>query len=473
MPGIFFFPLSRRAFQRLMGNTKTDRVNSHLGDVMISIDKIAVFAGLGQKELALIYNIAEQRRFAGGDVILKEGDKDKTLFLIVEGEVSVYKNISGAKVPLDTLGPGYWVGEAAMLRDAPRMATAVAVGPVQLLAFTPAAFASLPEKLQLHIQKYLLALAGHRLDGLLERVTDGAGKIGRLGNHISRAEAQSEACTNAELIQNIIKKIPKLPRYATELAGKLMDDSVSMADIGESIKTDPSLTSLLLKSVNSPFYGLREKVADIHRAFIFLGTNQVYQIVMASGIKGTMPPTKEFARLQHHSCLVSLIAAELAPVIGRKELAGMGSTIGLLHDIGKAVTLLMKRRNPQLAPFIGLLHTARLGEHLLQTWELPPAICTVIGMQEQARYLPPERLPRDMRDHIALLHVAHACAGRLEGGEDEAPGVWLEEYLALLAGKPVSLDGLLSSRLIPALVKSKKLYPKDIGDLIENAERNR
>lgn len=442
------------------------------GMLMRSKDRIPAFTDLGQKELATIYNIAKQQRFVPGDFIMKEGDKDKTIFLIVEGQVSIYRNVSGAKIPLATLGIGEWVGEMAMLRDSPRAATAVATQPAQLLAFSPETFAALPEKLQVHVQKHLLALAGSRMEALQGQIVNRIGKIDRLGNYAGRGEAQSEACTNAELIQNIVRKIPKLPRYATELATKLMDEKIGMAEIAESIKTDPSLTSLLLKSVNSPFYGLQEKVADIHRAFIFLGTNQVYQIVMDSGIKGTMPPTQEFTRLQRHSYLVSLIAAELAAAIGKKELAGIGGTIGLLHDIGKSVTLLMKRQNPQLAPFINLLHPARLGEHLLQTWELPPLICRAIGMQEQARYLPPEKLPDDLRPHMALLHVTHACAGMLEGGEEEAPGVWLEEYIALLANKPVSPGDLLA-RLLPALAKNKKLYPKEMRDIIENAERSR
>lgn len=437
---------------------------------MIPKEKIPAFEKLSQKELGIVYNIAEQRRFAPGEVILKEGDKDKTLFLIVDGQVAIYKNISGVNVPLDTLEAGFWVGEVAMLRDAPRMATAVAVNQTQLLAFTPQAFATLPEKLQIHIQKYLLALAGHRLDGLLEKISDGAGKIGRLGNFVRRAEAQSEACTNSELIRHIVEKIPKLPRYATDLAMKLVDEKLNIMEIADSIKADPSLTGMLLKSVNSPFYGLREKVTDIHRAFLFLGTNQVFQIVMDTGIKSTMPSTKEFARLQQHSYLVSLVAVELAAIIGRKELAGVGGTIGLLHDIGKSITLLMKRQNPQLAPFFDLLHPSRLGEHLLYTWELPPTICLSIGLQEHARYLPPEKLPNDQRLHIALLHAAHVFAGRLEGGEEESPGAWLEEYLALLAKKPVSFD-TVQAHLIPALAKNNKLYPKDIRELIEKAER--
>ncbi len=437
---------------------------------MLLKDKIPAFAELGQKELSVIYNIAEQRRFAPGDIILKEGDTDKTLFLIVDGQVAIYKNISGVNVPLETLDAGHWVGEVAMLRDTARMATAVAVNQTQLLAFTPQVFATLPEKLQIHIQKYLLTIAGQRLDILLQRVTDGIGKMGQLGDFVSHSEEKSGACTNSELIHNIVKKIPRLPRYATDLASKLIDDKVSMAEIAESIRTDPSLTSLILKAVNSPYYGLQEKVADIHRAFIFLGTNQVFQIVMDSGIKGTMPPTREFVSLQRHSYLVSLTAAELATAIGKKEMAGIGSTIGLLHDIGKSVTLLMKRQNPQLAPFIGLLHPALLGEHLLTTWDLPSAIYRTIGMQEHARYLPPGKLPDDLRPRIALLHAAHACAGRLEGGEEEASGIWLEEYLAVLVNKPVSLDDLMK-RLVPALAKNKKLYPRDIRDIIENAER--
>jgi CRP-like cAMP-binding protein len=65
-----------------------------------------------------------------GDVVVREGDPGDRCYLIAEGEIALSK-LSGWQT---TMGPGDFFGEIALLRDAPRTATATAAGPGLLLA---------------------------------------------------------------------------------------------------------------------------------------------------------------------------------------------------------------------------------------------------------------------------------------------------------------------------------------------------
>ncbi|EDM25067.1 probable serine/threonine-protein kinase [Lentisphaera araneosa HTCC2155] len=61
--------------------------------------------------------------FKKGQIILKHGDLGNDAFLIVEGEVEVYKRINGKKHILTHLGPGDVFGEMALITEKTRSAT--------------------------------------------------------------------------------------------------------------------------------------------------------------------------------------------------------------------------------------------------------------------------------------------------------------------------------------------------------------
>jgi HD-like signal output (HDOD) protein len=48
---------------------------------------------------------------------------------------------------------------------------------------------------------------------------------------------------------------------------------------------DPSLVVRLLRVVNSPYYGLRQKVDDIDRAVVFVGMKNLHNLVVVEALK--------------------------------------------------------------------------------------------------------------------------------------------------------------------------------------------
>ena len=117
------------------------------------------------------------------------------------------------------------------------------------------------------------------------------------------------------MIQKIVKSIPRLPMYTGKLTTMLNDEKVSVSEVVELVRQDPSLVASILKTVNSAYYGRLNKIEDFQRAVLLLGFNQVYQLVLDSSLRGIMPDTPEFNELQFHSFLISLIGFEISQLL--------------------------------------------------------------------------------------------------------------------------------------------------------------
>ncbi len=82
-----------------------------------------------------------------GEVVCREGDRDPSLFIVVEGAVSILKQDAEEQEKLlARLGPGQTIGEMALLDGQPRSATARAAEDVLLLVFTRAELELLVEQ---------------------------------------------------------------------------------------------------------------------------------------------------------------------------------------------------------------------------------------------------------------------------------------------------------------------------------------
>ncbi len=69
-----------------------------------------------------------------GATIFTEGERGDTMYVIVEGRVQILRKGSKSPVVLATLQPGSFFGEMAVVDQADRTATAVALTDVSLLA---------------------------------------------------------------------------------------------------------------------------------------------------------------------------------------------------------------------------------------------------------------------------------------------------------------------------------------------------
>jgi len=63
-------------------------------DTETAVKNSSIFSGLDEGELADVVNITVEKSFAKGDIIMQEGDKEDSLYLIVGGEVDVSKSLT-------------------------------------------------------------------------------------------------------------------------------------------------------------------------------------------------------------------------------------------------------------------------------------------------------------------------------------------------------------------------------------------
>jgi len=111
---------------------------------------------------------------AAGTVILGEGTRATTCYLITSGKVRILKrNKKGENISLGLAKPGEFIGEMAMLSGKRRSASAVALTPVEAIVIDHARFVALlreqhPFASRLNLQ--LATLLAARCDGLLRLI---------------------------------------------------------------------------------------------------------------------------------------------------------------------------------------------------------------------------------------------------------------------------------------------------------------
>lgn len=83
---------------------------------------ISLFADVGAAELTSIAHIVEERRYADGERILRQGISGSAFYLILEGEATI--RVDGKEY--GTLGRGEFFGEISALLGEPPVADIVA-----------------------------------------------------------------------------------------------------------------------------------------------------------------------------------------------------------------------------------------------------------------------------------------------------------------------------------------------------------
>jgi len=106
------------------------------------ISKISIFSLMKKRDLGRIAKLAQRHLIHKGEVIIREGDRDGRLFIIISGEVEVMKNLGKKNEQrLNILGPQRYFGEMALIDDLARSASVIAKKDTQVLSI---------ERLNLH-----------------------------------------------------------------------------------------------------------------------------------------------------------------------------------------------------------------------------------------------------------------------------------------------------------------------------------
>jgi HD-like signal output (HDOD) protein len=116
------------------------------------------------------------------------------------------------------------------------------------------------------------------------------------------------------------------------------------SQIAEVIRRDPSLTSRLLKLVNSVFFGLSPRVNNIEEAIFYLGLRQIRELALATPIiedferlHGSAFRNAPWQKLWRHSIGCGIITREILSIAGITFDDDTDYIIGLIHNVGKIV----------------------------------------------------------------------------------------------------------------------------------------
>jgi putative nucleotidyltransferase with HDIG domain len=262
-------------------------------------------------------------------------------------------------------------------------------------------------------------------------------------------------------IQKIVKGIAGL-KPISHVVNKIMavtqDPDSSMSELAEIISFDAMATANLLKAANSAYYGCPKKFDSIHQAIVFLGMEEVVDLVlMTSSAENLKRPQKGYGLtagdLWRYSVASALLARKLATA---KEMADVHFifTAALLKDIGKVVmeqyvddsrqkiqALVAQGdfsfREAEKA-VLGIDH-AELGAMVARVWQFSPKMVEIIGNHH---------------------HPARAA----EAGEETAI-VYASDLLCMMMGINSGLDGL-AYRFDRQVIESIGLTPTGLQVII-------
>ena len=121
-----------------------------------------VHSSLGQElekdECQILSTVMGVRELKDGEVLVSEGEKDHTLFILTAGKLTVNSKIQGKDITVYTMKVGECAGTRAFVDLAPRAATLRAVGDTTVYTLEPKAFESLLESYPRIVYKVMRGL---------------------------------------------------------------------------------------------------------------------------------------------------------------------------------------------------------------------------------------------------------------------------------------------------------------------------
>jgi HD-like signal output (HDOD) protein len=127
--------------------------------------------------------------------------------------------------------------------------------------------------------KWLKALAG-----MADKGTSGRRQKGLAADPTQQdkrtAMPDASAVTRADAEESLKKiRLPSCPVILTRLLREMRADEPDFSVVARLISSDVRLAGEMIKTVNSPFYGLQVKVASVQQALNVIGLRNVTQLI--------------------------------------------------------------------------------------------------------------------------------------------------------------------------------------------------
>lgn len=96
--------------------------------------QVPLFHGLGSEQMSEIIRRAERVVYEPGEALIEDGEKGDAAILVISGRATQYNALHSTH-PYGPVGPGFLVGEMAMLIETVHHLTVIADEPIKALKF--------------------------------------------------------------------------------------------------------------------------------------------------------------------------------------------------------------------------------------------------------------------------------------------------------------------------------------------------
>jgi len=256
--------------------------------------------------------------------------------------------------------------------------------------------------------------------------------------------------------------VPAQPKLLLSLLKLMAEPYPDINAIADCISKDIAVSAAILKTVNSPLYGLSRTVTDIKMSVNYIGIYGVVMLVTGSLLKKSFDPNNcsiDLDLFWNMTTEISSAAISIGKQFKKNVAMDKLSSLGLFHACGIPV-MAMKYDNYQeivdqivLTPDLSLIELeekhyhanhATIGYYVASSWRLPKDVCQIILQHHERDYLDKLNGSQE-QDLFSILKLAeHIISLKyLDCASPDWP--YLEEAaLSILAIKKEDLDVVIA-----------------------------
>ncbi|MBQ7881159.1 MAG: HDOD domain-containing protein [Treponema sp.] len=235
-------------------------------------------------------------------------------------------------------------------------------------------------------------------------------------------KTQKDLSVVSQEFVNIIDELPQFPESIMNVTRLLNDPNSKMSDIAMLISSDVSLTTDLLKLVNSATFALASPCRSISDAVKLVGIRGIKNMLISVGAMNNLKSSGENNELWIHSYRIAFYAYNLARNFFQTDRSVVEDAYvcGLLHDMGK---LVFDTAHPDIFEKIkeicsqkgipanvfeklvaGVNHGS-VGALIAEKWNFPDVIISVIRHHHE-----PDLAPAETKKLTSLVYFSDMLA---------------------------------------------------------------
>jgi HD-like signal output (HDOD) protein len=238
------------------------------------------------------------------------------------------------------------------------------------------------------------------------------------------------------VLQRTVKDIgiPPRPVILDRIVAEMRKSSPNFAHLAKLISADVSLAAGLIKMVNSPYFGFRNRVRSVDEALMVLGLDVTSRAIAVICLRNSFPVTPTLERFWENSAQIAALSGWLAQKLRLARLrAADAYTYGLFRDVGIPIMFrrfpayqlaLAEANNDAVRAFTEIEHVYVPADHavvgfvLAKDWWLPEEVALAIRNHHELPILGQSHLslPEISRYLVAAGQTAEHILQQVTGG---------------------------------------------------------